>query len=993
MKLSREDWSEILRLLDTALELPTHERQQWLEGLPVERVNLNTTLRQLLNDRAAIETADFLNSSAPSAALAQAIVAEPVDDDPYVDGSVIGPYTLRRELGKGGMSVVWLAERTDAAHQRKVALKLPQIAGLKSSVILERFKRERSILSQLNHPHIALVLDAGVHAGNNGQQPWLAMEYVDGKPIHEYCADKKLDIKSRLRLFLQVLEAVQHAHAQLVIHRDIKPSNVLVDVQGEVKLLDFGVAKLLETEGNTEETALTKFGGRAMTPQYASPEQIAGQPLGTASDVYSLGVLLYEILTGKLPYILKRDTPAALEEAILAAEIKRPSQIVAEKSQARELSGDVDTILLKSLQPTPLQRYLSAEAFSQDIQRHLNTLPILAQPASTRYRLRKLISRNRIAFIGATAVLLSFVVGLAATLWQANQAREQAARANEIKNFISSIFRESDPYFSGKPTSTTVEMLKMAEKRVDRELINQPNAVVELLGLIGESLSNLQQTDDASTVLLQAVALGTSQLPTGNLHTASAQANLSVVQFHRGKADEAYQLATVAETALRAHGNAGGRARATALQVRAFIASQRRDDKTALEDSIAAVAANVAALGSQHSETILAVRQLAQTYHYFGKFMEARKSADEAYASARALYGADAANGLLVQTQSMLGRALVDVGELERGINELKQSAEAGVLVFGRGSDPVTADYDHLARAYGIFGNFAAAIKAQEESIAAAIEWESKGAGLSLRPLKYLKLARYQLQARQSVQAKFTVDEVVKFSRDAPATAPLQLESQATQGLQLAWLGNVVEARKVMEANIAARRTAKDPKLAESLNTLGWIAAQELRHEESAKWHRESLTSITDRSVDSVTQAAALKGLGDAMWEIGKATEANESVAAAEAMYRRLFKQMTPAHAETLVGLARVQLDRYAVTDALKHLREADIFWQAFDAENKGAGEAALWLAKALTLSGERDAARERLTVAGKLLVSPVTPRDKQNWREVQALRKADSSN
>ena len=206
--------------------------------------------------------------------------------------------------------MVWLAERTDAAHQRKVALKLPQIAGLKSSVILERFKRERSILSQLNHPHIALVLDAGVHAGINGQQPWLAMEYVDGNPIHEYCTDKKLDIKSRLRLFLQVLEAVQHAHAQLVIHRDIKPSNVLVDAQGEVKLLDFGVAKLLETEGNTEETALTKFGGRAMTPQYASPEQIAGQPLGTASDVYSLGVLLYETLTGKLPYILKRDSPA-----------------------------------------------------------------------------------------------------------------------------------------------------------------------------------------------------------------------------------------------------------------------------------------------------------------------------------------------------------------------------------------------------------------------------------------------------------------------------------------------------------------------------------------------------------------------------------------------------------------------------------------------------------------------------------------------------------
>ena len=987
MNLSRQEWGEVLKLLDTVLDLPDHERQTWLDTLPDERGHIRAALRQLLEDRAAVETADFLNRSAPNDALLKAVGVVPAPDDVYHAGGSIGPYKLLKQIGEGGMAVVWLAERSDAAHQRKVALKLPQIVGLKSSVILERFKRERAILSQLNHPHIALVLDAGV----DKQQPWLAMEYVDGRPIDEYCDVKRLDIKSRLRLFLQVLEAVQHAHAQLVIHRDIKPSNVLVDAEGEVKLLDFGVAKLLEAEGNTEETALTKFGGRAMTPQYASPEQIAGQPLGTASDVYSLGVLLYEILTGKLPYMLKRDTPAALEEAILSAEIKRPSQIVTEKSQVRALRGDVDTILLKALQPTPSQRYLSAEAFSQDIQRHLTTLPILAQPPSAGYRLRKLLSRNRISFIAATAVLLSLVIGLAATLWQANQAREQAARANEIKDFISSIFRESDPFFSGTPTSTTVDMLKMAQKRVDRELKNQPEAAVELLGLIGESLRNLQQTEDASTALLQAVALGTSQLPTGNLHTASAQANLSVVHFHRGQAEKSYQLATVAEVALRAHRNAGGRARAMALQVRAFIASQRGEEKIAFDDSIAAVAALEAALGSQHSETILALKQLAQTYHYFKRFADALKSADLAYASARSLYGADAANGLLVETQSMLGRALVDAGELERGIKELKLATKAGVLVFGKGSDSVATNYDYLARAYGKFGDFVAAIKAQEESIAATQEFHSKGASqLPLAPL-YMKLARFQLQARQSTSAKATMDQVWRLSRDASPTAPLQLEAQATQGLQLALVGNVGEGRKVMEANIAARRASKDPRLAESLNTLGWIEAQELRYEESAKWHRESLTSITDRSVDSVTQAAAQKGLGDAMREVGNTAEAYELVAAAEAMYRRLFKQMTPAHAEALVSLARAQLDRSALPDALKHLQEADIFWRAFDAKSKGSGEAAFWLAKALTISGESDAARGRMASAANLLANPVTARDKQIWRDVQALTKAGS--
>ena len=297
MKLERDDWALLLRHLDTALDLPEAAREPWVDGLALP-LHLHTALRQMLQDRHAIETGGFLSQGARA----------------WEAGATLGPWTLLRELGRGGMATVWLARRRDGAHAREVALKLPH-PRWGSRVLAERFLRERAILSTLQHPHIAQVLDAGESAG----QPWLVLEYVQGQPITAHAQAQGLDVAARLRLFLPVLRAVQHAHAQLVIHRDLKPANVLVSAAGEVKLLDFGVAKLLGDEGLGEDTALTRESGRALTPQYASPEQIAGRPLGVASDVYSLGVLLYELLTGRLPYEIKRASAAALEEAILAA--------------------------------------------------------------------------------------------------------------------------------------------------------------------------------------------------------------------------------------------------------------------------------------------------------------------------------------------------------------------------------------------------------------------------------------------------------------------------------------------------------------------------------------------------------------------------------------------------------------------------------------------------------------------------------------------------
>jgi len=317
-------WARLNRLLDEALDLPPGERRLWLDRLPPEHADLEERLRALLSHAgegggAALETLPKLEAGSTAAGGTEG--SDPVSGSDRT-GEAVGPYRLVRLLGEGGMGSVWLAERRDGMLSRPVALKLPRGAWSRPG-LSERMAREREILASLNHAHIARLYDAGL--GHDGQ-PYLALEYVEGRPIDRYVREERLDLRARLGLFLQVAEAVAHAHARLVVHRDLKPSNILVTAGGEVRLLDFGIAKLLE-QGRAEETELTRLSGRALTLAYASPEQIEGKPLGVASDVYSLGVLLYELLAEARPYRLERDTPAALEEAILKTDPPRPSSV------------------------------------------------------------------------------------------------------------------------------------------------------------------------------------------------------------------------------------------------------------------------------------------------------------------------------------------------------------------------------------------------------------------------------------------------------------------------------------------------------------------------------------------------------------------------------------------------------------------------------------------------------------------------------------------
>ena len=350
----------------------------------------------------------------------------------FAPGGVVGPYKLIRELGRGGMGEVWLAERADGSLKRPVALKLP-ILSLHNRAFAERFSRERDILAQLTHPQIARLYDAGVTAAG---QPYLALEYVEGEPITDYCDGKRLGLEQRLELFLGVLRAVQYAHTHLIVHRDLKPSNIMVNRDGQVRLLDFGIAKLL-VDGVAHETELTQDGGRALTPRYASPEQIAGGAVSTASDVYALGVVLYELLTGESPHLRNGQTHPM--EA--RADVSRPSQAVRDKGKSRvptlnakklaaALRGDLDTIVMRALRNQPGDRYPTADAFAQDIVWYLKGEPVLARPESRWYRARKLVLRNKAAVGASLLIAASLIAGIVATGWEERVAVMERGRAN-----------------------------------------------------------------------------------------------------------------------------------------------------------------------------------------------------------------------------------------------------------------------------------------------------------------------------------------------------------------------------------------------------------------------------------------------------------------------------------------------------------------------------------------------------------------------------------
>ena len=559
-------WDRLAALFDELIDAPPGTRATRLAELAAAEPALAAELAVMLSGDAADGPLDHTlpDPGAP---------AEPVDDGPDRSGQRIGPYRLLRPLGRGGMGEVWLGERAGEDFQQRVAVKLLK-RGMDSDALLRRFAQERRILAQLEHPNIARLLDGGIAEDGT---PYFAMEFVDGSSVTEHARARELDPRQRVRLLLQAADAVAHAQARLVVHRDLKPSNIMVDGDGDgrVRVLDFGIAKLLD---DSVDEKLTGTGVNVLSPAYAAPEQVRGEPVTTATDVYALGGVLFELLTGRLPHPGRGASPAAWLRSLESESAERPSAALRRSGAeevsgeygtsgreriARELRGDLDTIVVTALHGDPRRRYVGASELAQDLRSYLDGRPIAARPDTAGYRMRKFIARHRFGVGSASAVLLALIAGLGITLWQADVARrhaaradaeavraqeqatradaeaqralDQAARADQVKQFLSSVFLQVDPLRrDAQGERTLAQAFDEAVARIDVEFANDPVTRIDLLDDFGEIRAGQGDFDASQALFERALALAESTYPADHPAVAESLLNLGVLASYRG---------------------------------------------------------------------------------------------------------------------------------------------------------------------------------------------------------------------------------------------------------------------------------------------------------------------------------------------------------------------------------------------------------------------------------------------------------------------------
>jgi serine/threonine-protein kinase len=482
-------WRQLQSLFDAAVRLPPEERATFLSRECGDDAELRRELERLLAHDGSVESIERAVGDVARDA------AAPSD----LRGRRLGSYEIDEEIGHGGMGTVLLAHRADAEYEKRVAIKLIRGTFQRQESLL-RFRNERQILAALDHPGIARLLDGGT---SDRGEPYVVMEYVEGRPIDRYCDENALGLREKLRLFQRVCAAVHFAHGKLVVHRDIKPGNILVTASGEPKLLDFGIAKLLDP-GSAGALVETETAQRVMTPYYASPEQIRGEPVATSSDVYSLGVLLYELLTGRRPYELRSDGREELEQAILHRTPASPSA-----KRGKTLARDLDNIVLMALRKEPARRYTSAEQLSADIERYLGGLPVIARPATVGYRLSRFVRRNRAALAAVSLVLLALTTLVVFYTVRLKRERDQANlernKARQVADLLVDLFEVSDPSEALGNTITAREILDRAVETLPRDLQHQPEIRASMLDTMGRVYRNLGLYEKSRSLLEQAL--------------------------------------------------------------------------------------------------------------------------------------------------------------------------------------------------------------------------------------------------------------------------------------------------------------------------------------------------------------------------------------------------------------------------------------------------------------------------------------------------------
>src|SRR5579859_2186805 len=669
-----ELWAAFSALLDEALDIPETGRNDWLASLGAEHADVRPWLAKVLATGAAMRETGLMD----------ALVIDDTAPE-FAAGQVVGPYRLTKRLGSGGMGEVWLASRSDGTLTRQVALKLPHI-HLLAGVVRRRFERERDILAALSHPRIAHLYDAGV---DEAQNPYLAMEWVDGIAINEYCRDAKVSLERRLNLFLQVFDAVGHAHGRLIAHRDLKPSNILVTPEERVKLLDFGIAKLLDGDAQRGATQMTRIGSCMATPAYAAPEQLAGEPITAAVDLYALGVILHELLTGQRPFRDNRKdsaerTAAGRASARIASGYAKYVGGLDTTQLRRALSGDLDAIIAKALEVDPARRYASAEAFAQDIRHSRNHRPISALRIGTATLALKFLRRHWVGAAMSTAFLVLIIGGSAGIAWQAVRAERAAQRATMIKDFLIGVFRANDPRIpADKPRGeiTARALLDASTKRIESSFAQEPATQIELLGVTADIYLELEETQRSNALYARETQLAGRYYGSDDSHSIDGLLGQADIADIDGDDVRALALLSQADPLIRAAHLDKSPIRAKWLLIRGESlfgdAAKAADAQASLEASAALFKA-VAPRDPRHVEALLDLGSLSLEQSRFSSSADYYQRAI-AVAQANALLEGD-----LLNPYAGLALARRRLGDFEGAAMSFARGTEIAERTYGR---------------------------------------------------------------------------------------------------------------------------------------------------------------------------------------------------------------------------------------------------------------------------------------------------------------------
>jgi serine/threonine protein kinase len=840
-------------------------------------------------------------------------------------GQRVGAWLIVREIGQGGMGRVYLAERADGQYEQAVALKVV-LGELTSDAAVARFVAERRILARLDHPGIASLVDGGV---DERGRPWFAMQYVDGMPLPTFCERHALGLDARLRLVIAICEAVAYAHRQLVVHCDLKPSNVLIDTVGNPRLLDFGIARLIDPDGTHGEKTQTQL--RALTPGYAAPEQLAGAPVGIGTDVYALGTMLYEILAGARPYEGSDLTPAGIVVAQARGEPPLLSRAARTQSPipSRLLRGDLELIVAKSLRHEPAQRYRDAEALAADLRHYLDGRAIEARPHSVLYRWRKFARRNRIAVAATAAIAVVLVGATIVSLREASLAREQAARAQAqaaraeaVQAFINSVFQQASPEENKGAQLTAHQLLEKAEQQMQR-LDAQPSVRADIGVVIGGLYGEISDFDRAQAVLKEALAVSQSDAVPDDVK-ARALIGISDVESESNAYDAALDHARAALSLLQRSGSSSAATIALA-HVRIGQELGRKGDNVAAQTMLRdALQTDRAALGDRNESVIEEWGELATVLGNIGRYDESAAAFDKMIDGTSALWGANSLH--VAHALNELSNMLDDKGDLRGSEDALRRALAIRMATVGPDHHDTMINEHNLLVAIELQGRFAEALPQRIR----LLERQQHSGSAHPRDLAatFGSLGRDYAHAARFADAESALREALAINERAVGPkSPVGNSHRGALSSVLMYEGRYADAEAVQReaVDVAA---AHDPPgsiaLAKLRSDLGTVLRAQHRYREAVAIEKQAADAFaTGAKKGNPWHPDVLANLALAEIESGDAAQARVDAEKGVALARENWQPGEFRQAMPLLALARTRMNEENYAEAEPLLREA----------------------------------------------------------------------